>query len=211
MKDKMGYLPKYVMKYGFHMRNIIPTGNMPSVINGGLDFTNWSKNDRILYPIMKKAVEAVIGKEAVGIADVCMGENLYEKNKSTEAMGYLSKGLSDAKLKGSIRVQYAAVGIMARIFQVEGQSDTAKEILLNIHDQAKAMGSYELLPNINTSLTYCALLDGDIVRATQWLEQKAPDEYAPFLHGPLPFIHEGKGVCEHGALCGGIVHIKYIG
>ncbi|MDD3173821.1 MAG: LuxR C-terminal-related transcriptional regulator [Herbinix sp.] len=180
VRKKLSFFSSYIIKYGIYIINIIPTGNMPSVINGGLDFLSWTKNDKLIYPIMKKAVEIVIGKEAIGIADVCMGENLYEKNKRTESTGYLTKGLSDSNYKGSIRVQYAAVGVMARLFQCEGQADTAESTLATIRDKAKENNFLELLPNIEASLVYCALLKGDIKRITEWLQQDVPDEHGAF-------------------------------
>jgi len=180
VRKKLIFLSKYILRYGICIENIIPTGNMPSVINGGLDFSKWSKNDKILYPVMKKAVEAVIGKESVGLAEVCMGENLYEKNKKTEAMSYLTRGLSDANYKGSIRIQYAAIGVMARNFQSEGQADTAEGILINIRDKAEEIGFKEILPNIHASLAYCALLKGETNKTSEWMESYAPNEHQSF-------------------------------
>ena len=179
-RQKLRYFSRYMFKFGFHIKNVIPTGNMPSVINGGLDFISWTKNDRLNYPVMKKATEIVIGVEAVGLGDVCMGENLYEKNKRTEAIGYLTKGLSDANFKGSIRVQYAAIGVMARLFQCEGQADTAEATLINIRDNAEEIRYNELLPNILASLVHCALLKGDSGKVEEWLGNYAPKEHETF-------------------------------
>lgn len=178
--QKLKYLSKYMLKFGFHLKNVIPTGNSPSVINGGLDFISWTKNDRLNYPVLKKATEIVIGVEAVGLGDVCMGENLYEKNKRTEAIGYLTKGLSDANFKGTIRVQYAAIGIMARLFQCEGQPETAESTLINIRDTAEKIGYNEVLPNIIASLVHCALIKGETLKVTEWLDNYAPNEHETF-------------------------------
>ncbi|MDF2672302.1 MAG: ATP-dependent transcriptional regulator, MalT-like, LuxR family [Clostridiales bacterium] len=180
VKDKLTYYSSYILKHGIHLKNIIPTGNMPSVINGGLDFLRWEKNDKLLYPIMKKATEIVVGKEAIGITDVCMGENLYEKNRKTEAISYLTKGLSDSNYKGSIRVQYAATGVMARLFLSEGQLETAETTLMNILAKARETKFLELIPNIQTSLVFCELLKGNNNKTAEWLEKYAPNEYERF-------------------------------
>lgn len=180
MKEKLTFFSSYVLKYGIHLDNIIPTGNMPSVMNGGLDFLSWEKNDRILYPIMKSATELAVGKEAVGLAEVCMGENLYEKNKRAEAITYLTKGLSLAEAKGSIRVQYAAIGVMARLFQCEGQGAVALDNLRSIYDKAQNSNFLELLPNMRASLVHCALLKDEKQELNQWLTTYAPDEHQKF-------------------------------
>lgn len=180
MKEKLTYYSSYILKHGIHVKNIIPTGNMPSVINGGLDFLRWVKNAKLLYPSLKKATEIVVGKEAIGLADVCMGENLYEKDKKTEAISYLTKGLSDSNYKGSIRVQYAATGVMARLFLSEGQLETAETTLINILAKARETRFVELIPNIQTSLVYFELLRGNKNKMAEWLEKYAPNEYEQF-------------------------------
>ena len=38
------------------------TSNLPSIMNGGLDFCEWSRNDKELAIVMKKPVEIVLGK-----------------------------------------------------------------------------------------------------------------------------------------------------
>ncbi|HEX3075884.1 MAG TPA: LuxR C-terminal-related transcriptional regulator [Lachnospiraceae bacterium] len=180
VRSKLTFLSRYLLKHGTSLPNIIPTGNMPSVINGGLDFLRWEKNDRLLYPVMKRVVEIALGKEAVGIADVCMGENLYEKNRRSEAMGYLAKGLSEANLKGSIRVQFAAVGAMARMFLSDGQIETAEGTLQNIMEKAERIKSVEIIPNVRASIVNIHLMKGNSSLVIDWVQKFAPDEYGTF-------------------------------
>lgn len=180
LKDNMLKFVDYVLHNGLRLQHIMPTGNLPSLINGGLDLLPWEKNKTILYPIIKAAAETIMGTEAVGIADAAMGEVLYEQNQKSKAMAYLTKALSATDLGGSIRVQYAVTGIMARLFQSEDQADTAESILQNIAEKAKKQRYLELLPNIESSLALCALLKNDGVAYTRWLGGSAPDEHAEF-------------------------------
>lgn len=180
LKDNMLKFVDYVLHNGVHLRNIMPTGNLPSLINGGLDLLPWEKNKIILYPIIKATSEIIMGKEAVGIADASMGEILYEQNQNSKAMSHMTKALSATDLGGSIRVQYAITGIMARLFQSENQADTAENILQNIAEKAKQQHFLELLPNIEASLTLCALLKNDAASYKRWLGTSAPDEHAEF-------------------------------
>ncbi len=179
--EKMKFLPGYVIKSGHRFDNILPTGNMPSVINGGLDVTNWSKNAKRIYPMMKKAVETAFGKEAVGLADVCLGEIFYEKGDRIKAMEYLTKGYEAAQTGGNIRIQYTAISIMMRVLQSEGQNNKAVEMLEKIKDQALKAGNYELLENIEATIINNELLNGNVVDVNRWLEVGAPDEYEPFI------------------------------
>lgn len=180
LKDNMLYFADYVRKNGFHLNNIMPTGNMPSLINGGLDLLPWEKNKKLLYPVIKVAAELIMGKEAVGIADACMGEILYEQNQSTKAMAYLTKGLSAANCNGSVRVQYAATAIMARLFQSEGQYETAMEILYNFKRKAEQEHFNELIPNLHATYVGSAILKADTLTVDEWLKNGAPDEHEEF-------------------------------
>ncbi len=179
--EKMKYLPGYVIKSGHRFDNILPTGNMPSVINGGLDLTNWAKNAKRIYPMMKKAVETAFGKEAIGLAEVCMGEIFYEKADRITAMEYLTKGYETALTGGNIRIQYTATSIMMRVLQSEGRNDKAVELLEKVKEQALKSANYELLENIEATIVNSILLNGNGVAINKWLEDAAPDEYAPFI------------------------------
>ena len=65
---------EYVLHNGLRLKHIMPTGNLPSLINGGLDLLPWEKNKIILYPIIKMAAATIMVTEGVGSADAAMGE-----------------------------------------------------------------------------------------------------------------------------------------
>lgn len=153
---------------------------MPSLINGGLDLLSWEKNKAVLYPAIKAASELFIGTESIGIADASMGEIFYEQNEKSKAMASLTKVLSAANLRGSIRVQYAVTGIMARIFISEKQLDIAIDTLENIRKKANEQCFSELLPNIDASLIQYALYINDADTYEKWLESKAISEHDEF-------------------------------
>lgn len=180
LKDHLLQYADYALQSGFHLKNVMPTGNMPSLINGGLDLLPWEKDKHILYPIMKSASELLMGREAVGIADASMGEILYEQDQRAQAVAKLTKALSAADIGGSIRVQYAVTAIMARLFQAEGQGDTAEEILHNLRQKVENERYIELLPNLSASLVHCALLRQNSAVYEDWVKKASPDEFATF-------------------------------
>ena len=50
-------------------------------MNGGKDFSPWSKIDDLLYQTMRIPVEAVLGKDGVGLADCAIAESKFEKGE----------------------------------------------------------------------------------------------------------------------------------
>lgn len=57
------------------------TSTLPSIMNGGKDFSPWSKIDDLLYQTMRIPVEAVLGKDGVGLADCAIAESKFEKGE----------------------------------------------------------------------------------------------------------------------------------
>ena len=55
------------------------TSALPSIMNGGKDFSAWSKKDDLLYKTLRLPVEAVLGRDGVGLADCAIAESKFEK------------------------------------------------------------------------------------------------------------------------------------
>ena len=52
------------------------TSALPSVMNGGKDFSVWSKRDDLLYQTLRAPVEAILGRDGVGLADCAIAESI---------------------------------------------------------------------------------------------------------------------------------------
>ena len=57
------------------------TSNLPSIMNGEKDFSEWSRRDDFLYKTLRLPVEAVLGKDGVGLADCAIAESKFEKGE----------------------------------------------------------------------------------------------------------------------------------
>lgn len=55
------------------------TSALPSIMNGGKDFSEWSKKDDLLYKTLRLPVEAVLGRDGVCLADCAIAESKFEK------------------------------------------------------------------------------------------------------------------------------------
>lgn len=146
------------------------TGNQPSIMNGGKDFSMWSRHDKFLYKMLKKTVEQMLGKNGVGIPETGVGESLYYKNKTIEAMSYLTQGLSNANLNGDIQVQFAATGIMAKVFIAGGSIDTAFNIVENIEKKAVINSEIQILENLHALKAYICLYNGNNNYISMWMD-----------------------------------------
>ncbi|MEG0598354.1 MAG: helix-turn-helix transcriptional regulator, partial [Oscillospiraceae bacterium] len=92
------------------------TSSLPSVLNGGKDFSDWTKRDDFLYTTMRKMVETVLGRDGVGLADCAICESKFEKDEDTSALLLaLVSRMSEIHRKGTPDIEFAATGRLARV------------------------------------------------------------------------------------------------
>lgn len=179
-KNLLYFFSAYVKRENTSLKNIMPTGNLPSFINGGLDLLSLERRKHVLFPVLKQLTELVIGDEAVGVAEGSMGELAFEQGKIDYGMDYLTKALQVSYVRGSIRVQYALVAIQVKILQSNNDSEHAINLLEEFYHKAVKEKFYELLPNIRASMIGCHLLHNTLTTCKEWLEEEAIDERASF-------------------------------
>ena len=77
------------------------TSNLPSLMNGGKDFCEWSKWDTELALTIGKPVEFVLEKYGKGLVYLALAESYLEKGKDIfEIFSKAEKGRMDAERGG---------------------------------------------------------------------------------------------------------------
>lgn len=157
------------------------TGNAPSVMNGGLDFSEWSRNDKELAIILKKPLEAILGKNGVGLINIALAESGLEKGTmdSYEIMTRLNNGYHTSDVSGNIEMCFVATGLMIKEHLLQGQPIQAASIYDIYAQKAVSENANHLLPNLQTLHMWMGLLEGDVQEAKQWLET-APNDMLEF-------------------------------
>lgn len=61
------------------------TSALPSLLNGGKDFSAWTKKDDVLYRTLRLPVEAAVGRDSVGLADCAIAESKFEQGADITA------------------------------------------------------------------------------------------------------------------------------
>ena len=61
-----------------YLGNLRVTDGIPSLLNGGKDFCEWSKRDRELAGSIGKIVEFVLGKYGKGLVNLALAESFFE-------------------------------------------------------------------------------------------------------------------------------------
>ena len=153
------------------------TSTLPSLMNGGKDFSDWSKKDDLLYATMRIPVEAVLGKDGVGMADCAIAESKFEKGEdvSSRMLTLVSK-ISDVQSRGTPDIEFALVGLLARHQVACGRAEDAAHTVEALRNRFAENEQSRFFANIDALLCRIALRTGDMEYAENWYRQKAPKD-----------------------------------
>ena len=153
------------------------TSALPSIMNGGKDFYPWSKTDDLLYHTMRIPVEAVLGRDGVGLADCAIAESKFEKGEDiSPRMLPLVQRMNDIRRGGTPDIEFAANGLLVRSLLAGGQSADARKTVSDLHRQFTERELTRFLPNMDAMLCRIALHTGNLDEADVWYRVKAPRE-----------------------------------
>lgn len=157
------------------------TSNLPSVMNGGKDFCEWSKHDREIAATAGNIISAFLGKFGKGLVNAALAESFYEKGGDPfEIISLVSKAKLEAESGGKIELQFAATATLIRQYLCNGDFDGAKELLSSFETIAHREGLHKLFANIDAMKCRLALYANDMNTVGEWMK-KAPDENSGFI------------------------------
>lgn len=155
------------------------TSNLPSMMNGGKDFCEWSKRDKALAASIGKIVEFVLGKYGKGLVSIALAESYFEKGyDSGEIVALAEKGRMQAEAGGKMEQVFVAVGILVWLSVLNGYAGDAQDMLESFRQMAEKEVP-QLLENLQAFQCRIAFYQGKIPEIHQWME-KAPDENMDF-------------------------------
>lgn len=150
------------------------TSALPSILNGGKDFSDWTGKDDLLYNTIRIPVEAVLGKDGVGLADTAIAESKFEKGEDIgERMLAIVSKMSEIQTRGTSDIEFATVGLLARNQIAAGRLQDAKRTLNSIAERFSDSEHERFMPNIRAFLCRIALREGDDAFYNRWFEEEA--------------------------------------
>ena len=151
------------------------TSTLPSIMNGGKDFSEWSKKDDFLYKTMKAPVVGILGKDGVGLPDCAIAESKFEKGEDISGrMFTLVSKLSEVQNGGTPDIEFALAGLLVRSQIDVGRAEDARNTLETLKERFQKNGLERFMPNIDAMLCRIALRCGDMNYADEWYRNKAP-------------------------------------
>lgn len=169
-------LQKLVLMAGqsdLRVPEVLLTGENPSIINGGRDFTAWSGRSREVLQRIMPVAEKILGRYVKGFETVALAECGFERGTmpAEEVLERCADGYAAASCDGKLEICYAAAGIQARQYLILGCLPEAERILKEFQIRALKEGSDLLLNNLTASLTRIALYAGGTEEITAFLKK----------------------------------------
>ena len=153
------------------------TSALPSIMNGGKDFSEWSKKDDLLYKTIRLPVEAVLGRDSVCLADCAIAESKFEKGEDVAGrMLSLLPQMNEVRNHGTSDMEFAVSGLLARSQLANGQPTDARRTIEVLHECLVERGLTRFLPNMDAMLCRIDMHTGDLDAADAWYREKAPRE-----------------------------------
>ena len=153
------------------------TSALPSIMNGGKDFSEWSKKDDLLYKTLRLPVEAVLGRDSVCLADCAIAESKFEKGEDvTGRMLSLLPQLNEVRNRGTPDMEFAVSGLLARSQLANGQAMDARRTIEVLRECFAERGLTRFLPNMDAMLCRIDMHTGNLDAADVWYREKAPRE-----------------------------------
>ena len=150
------------------------TSAMPSILNGGKDFSDWTGKDDLLYNTIRMPVEAVLGADGVGLPDIAIAESKFEKGEDIGArmLSIVSK-MSEIQAKGTSDIEFAAVGLLARSQLAAGRIEDAKRAVSALYERFSDDEHSRFRPNIRALMCRIALRERDDEFVNEWFSFEA--------------------------------------
>jgi LuxR family maltose regulon positive regulatory protein len=171
----------YCMNISVDMPEFSVTSNLPSVMNGGLDFCEWSKRDRELSLLLYGSIDVVLGRFAKGLVDIALSESRFEKGdeKASEVLSGLNRGYMQADIGGKIEMCFVSTAIQVKQHLIRGQMDIGRELIEKFKRKVVKEEAKQLQSNLNAFEVWFSLYSGKSEKAEQYLKE-APQEQVEF-------------------------------
>lgn len=175
MIDTFGAVFRLLNSKEIRLPALSVTSTLPSVMNGGKDFSDWSRRDDLLYRTLRIPVETVLGRDGVCLGDCALAESKFEKGEDvSRRMLTLVSRLGEIQRRGTPDMEFAVTGLLARSQLAAGQAEEARRTVQALRDRFEQNGQTRFLPNMDALLCQIDLHTGSWDEADAWYRDKAP-------------------------------------
>lgn len=173
------------------------TSNLPSLLRGGKDFSEWVPKDRRLYNTIRIPVEMVLGRYGIGLGDIALTESLLEKGEDVSGRFLALTALQEElRARGTPEMEFVLTALLVRTLLTAGSIGKARELLLQFRTEVAERKIFRLLPNIDAMRCRLGLLDESTFAAV-WYAELAPSEGTFFGMERYRYLTKARCYIKH--------------
>lgn len=162
------------------LRPVSLTNNQPSLMNGGKDFCDWSKNDLFLARTLGSVLERMLGRTGVGLVQAALGESAYEKGEDRSViLNRLTRAQNQSENNGIIEMTWVTVALQAKLALGTGDMEYAQRLVYGMLQRAEREGTPRLSESVKAFSCRLSLYMNQTSHILSWMET-APDETIEF-------------------------------
>lgn len=162
---------------GLKLPEFSVTSNLPSAMNGGKDFCDWSLKDRAIAKKYGNLIALVLGKNGKPIVNLALAESFWEKaGDNEEILSLLSRGQLESDLNDNLEMGFVASGLFIRFYLMTGQLDIALLQYTAFERKCRDFKCTKFFPNLLALQCRIDLYRDDSASTDMWLKTSAPDE-----------------------------------
>ena len=153
------------------------TSRLPSIMNGGKDFCEWSRSDDALYRKYRVPVSFLLKRDGVALPECAVAESKFEKGEEISGrMLDLLGRLEKIQKKGTPDIEFALIGLLVRLRIDQGEADRAIEHLEALRERFQRPDCQRFLPNLDALMCRAAMYQGNDEAVDKWYREKAPKD-----------------------------------
>ena len=123
------------------LQSFSATSGLPSIVNGGKDFSDWCTKDDQMFKTMSGPLQTVLGKYGVGLAESATAESKYEKGEDISVrLLDLVQRMGEIRNNGTPEMEFAITALLARSQTTSGRAGDAKRTLLALRQRFEETG-----------------------------------------------------------------------
>jgi len=177
VEEILPYVAQMLRRKEVALQPFSATSGLPSIVNGGKDFSDWCRKDDLMYKTMNGPLRAVLGKYGVGLAECATAESKFEKGEDISAwMLDLVQRMGEIQRDGTPEIEFALTALLARSQVASGRAGDAKRTLDTLRTRFEDAGLTRYLPNLDAFLCRVELRMGNLDAADAWYLEKAPKD-----------------------------------
>lgn len=152
------------------IKDITITGNMPSILNGGKDLSNWARHYKIIYKVLNPIIVKAFNDKQEGSAEIAIAEVLYQNDRILDSIKYITKGMS---LNKNIDNMFVAYSLLDKIEILNGTEIGSK--INYFEKKIIEEKAYYLMKNYEARKLENDIIVGNLENCKKWIDRNKLD------------------------------------